>query len=120
MSDLLALGHGHHRGLISWGREREERLAQVRKIKPEIEWAARERCMWQLTPEQIAALPPDLVEARRAYDEASRAYDEASRAYVETEVAHRDELEAWHARHCPALRTKGCPWDGERLIGVGE
>jgi hypothetical protein len=143
-------------------------------IKPAIELAIRERCMWQITPEQIADLPPSVSATGRAYSDAMLAYEEAWQAredvrialiskmqatgeqnspeswpvpgpdralseatrictkawqaYDETEQSAREaalfyraELEAWHAKHCPALRTpEGCPWDGTRLVGVGE
>jgi REP element-mobilizing transposase RayT len=46
----------------------------------------------------------------------SNGYALCSKGYAE----HRAELDAWHARYCLAAKTPdGCPWNGERLAGVG-
>jgi hypothetical protein len=121
MIEMNALLHGHHATLISWGREYEERKQQILENKPESEHAARLRCMQTLTPEMLADLPPALVQAWDAYAQAGDAYAQAGAAYDQAKAAYASELELWHSKHCAALRTpEGCPWDGERLVGIGD
>lgn len=139
---MNALLHGHHFGLISWGRGYEERKEQILRLKPEREHPIRLRCLQVITEEMLEDLPGEVVETRRASGEAYRSYQEAVRAYGESNhvsveawraydeayhihvdalYAHSADLEAWHQRWCSAIQTpEGCPWDGERLVGVGE
>jgi formate dehydrogenase maturation protein FdhE len=116
---MEVLLHGHHEGLLTWGRGYEERLAEVRSFKAAHELPTRERLMRVLTEAELAALPPALLAAGLAYDEAGRAYveawrawDEAWRAWVEAMRDHGAAIEEWHKVVCPGcLATPENNWN---------
>lgn len=125
---MNALLHGHHLGLISWGREYEKRRDQILARKPEREHAIRLRCMQVVTQEMLDDLPREVAEMGRARGEAYHSKEvsleeaiRAQEAQRDAECTHSAALDAWHQRWCSALKTpEGCPWNGERLVGVGE
>lgn len=117
---MLLLGHGHHQGLLTVGLTYSARKKMILQYKPQSEHAMRLRCMWQVTPYQYRQLPKAIREAlalwSKGYALWSNGYALCSKGYAE----HRAELDAWHARYCLAAKTPdGCPWNGERLAGVG-
>jgi len=98
MSEVLL--HGHHEGLLTWGRGYYERLKQIREDKPPSELPLREARMRVLTEAELAALPAEVSEAARAYDETWRAYEVVGRAYEEAFCNHVSAIEAWHRAVC--------------------
>jgi len=52
-------------------------------------------------------------------DEVAKALDEARNNFTRLCTLHKGTLEALHAEVCLA-KYPDCPWDGERLVGIGE
>ena len=100
MNERIAVWHGHHNTLLSWV-DPEERIAEIKKNKPEDEHELRLRLMKPVKGQ----LPSDLCEASRAYNKTWRAYDEAWQC-------NQSAIAALHNQECP-----DCPWDGETIFG---
>ena len=121
--------HGHHIGLLSVC-SLAVRLETI-KYKPIHEQPLRARLI-QSVP--LSMLPGAVILAAKALDKAAQAWREAldkpdepldklDEAWDEAEInfsricaVYKNELELLHLRLC----VLDCPWDGERLIGIGD
>ena len=100
------LWHQHHSPfLVEYG-DLQERLAEIREIKPEAEWPLRERLIKPVRGD----LPVEFVEAAKRLYEALRAYNEASRAYAEVRRAYNEAARAYNEA-CRAWDEAGRAWD---------
>jgi hypothetical protein len=62
----------------------------------------------------------DFARADEALNRAWDAYDRAWDARDLVIAEHHAELEAWHEKWCPVVKSEqGCRWDGKRLVGIG-
>lgn len=85
----------------------EERIDYIKKHKPASERKLRLRL---LRPVQ-GQLPPELVQAGKAYAQAGAAYVQAWVEYLLILAMHKEEIDALHALECP-----NCPWDGKTIF----
>lgn len=120
--------HVHHDVLAEWSDDINERIAFIKKRKPENERALRLKLLKPVK----GKLPAKLVKAgkayaeageacdkageaydkaREAYDKARKAYDKAREAYYKAKEAHKKEMEALHKKECP-----NCPWTGSSIF----
>jgi len=113
--------HVHHDVLVEWSDDINERIAYIKKEKPENERALR----LKLLKPVMGKLPAKLVKAgeaygkawkaydkaREAYDKAREACDKAEEAYDKAKKACKKEIEALHKKECP-----DCPWTGSSIF----
>lgn len=107
--------HVHHRVLMEWCADYEERVQYIKKNKPIKEQELRLR-LFRLIPED--RVPSSLLKAEVAYEKVVAAwavggatYEKAWAAYKEAEVAYKPDLIKLHEELCP-----GCPWDGKTIF----
>ena len=55
----------------------------------------------------------------KTWDEVAKIEDEARNNFAHLCALHKGALDALHAEVCLA-KHPDCPWDGERLVGIGE
>ena len=84
--------HCHHDLLYEFVTNYNERVAYIKRNKPQEEQKLRLR-LFRMIPED--RLPYDLIGAGKAYDEAGKAYDEAGKAHNEAGEAHNEAGEAY-------------------------
>jgi hypothetical protein len=120
MSDVVYLLHGHHEGLITFGRGYDERREEILSEKPQAEHELRLVRMRVLTVDEMAELPPRRAESVRLGAEGIRLWAESDRLraervrlwaerdrlWAESDRLERDALIAWHAKVCvPACKA---------------
>jgi len=114
---MEVLMHGHHMGLLSV-MPLGVRLTEI-KNKPIKEQPLRNKLI-QSVP--LNLLPAPVLKAAKARDKAAKAWDKARDKAAKARddfttvcLDHIAELEALHNRLC----KPDCPWDGERIVGIG-
>jgi hypothetical protein len=95
--------HGHHEGLITFGRGYDERREEILRQKPQAEHELRFARMRVLTADEMAALPPLGAESARLRAGSDRRTEPAA-------------LIAWHARVC-VPECKATPENNWNIFG---
>ena len=121
--------HIHHHILVeSLIEPIENRVAFIKERKPEHERETRLRLMQPVKgklPNAVVKAWDAYLKARvaynkawkahykgwKAYDKAQKAWERAWKAYYKALAAHKDEIEALHAKECP-----NCSWDGKTIF----
>jgi hypothetical protein len=99
--------HIHHKTLLEWSDDIDERIDYIKSDKPEEEVETRLRLMKPVQGE----LPKEVFESGKAYDEAWKALDEARKAWEEALQRNKGVIEELHRKECP-----NCPWDGKTIF----
>ena len=95
--------HIHHDVLCEYSANIDERIAYIKKEKPQHEIETRLRLLRPVKGE----LPSEFVTARKAWDKACKARDKAR----DKGDKHKDTIEVLHKLECP-----NCPWNGSTIF----
>ena len=121
MKEMKAYWHIHHKELLGFSSNIQERIDYIKQEKSPGEIPLRLKLLKEVKgelPEEVVRAWVAYTRARVAYTRARVAYTRArgvyTRArgvYIATLDKHKTEIEALHAQECP-----NCPWDGKTIF----